>query len=436
MAQDDPFATPSADHTLILPTPGGRGSSPQPKLPESYDAQQELAATPSEMAFGNGLNPLLAAASPLLAVVSQLRVTLQHPNPQALRDELVRTITAFEQAARVAAVTPEKIIAARYVLCTLLDETASFTPWGGSGMWAKHSLLVVFHGEASGGEKFFLLLSKLAEQPKANRDILELMYVCLALGFQGRYGLIENSAGQLELLRERLAQILRQERGDYERDLSPRWQPTVTGRSRVLTIVPLWVAFAGCGLILLAAYMAFNHYINARSDPVFSYLEGLRIGTSLPTPPPQAAAEPRLARFLAPEIQQGLVSVRDEEGRSVVTLQGDGLFTPGSAKISPNFVPTLQRIAKAANGLAGHIQITGHTDNRPIRSTRFPSNWHLSLERARAVKSLLAKDITTSSRLSAEGRADAFPIASNETPVGRASNRRVEIIVTLSRAGT
>lgn len=380
------------------------------------------------VSLGVGLNPLLAAANSLLAVVPQLRVTLQHPDPQALRDELSRNIRTFEQAARAVGIASEKIIAARYLLCTLVDETAASTPWGGSGLWAKHSLLVMFHGESSGGEKFFQLLHKLAENPRANSDILEMMYVCLALGFQGRYRVMENGAGQLESLRERLAQVLRKDRGEYERDLSPRWQPVAAVGAKASSIMPLWVGLAACGVFLAAVYTGFSFLINAKSNPVYSHIAGLRISNALP---PAPAAHPRLVTFLAPEIRQGLLSVVDDEGRSVITLHGDGVFPAGSTTVSPSFMPTLMRIGEALDTVQGKVLITGHTDNQPIRSVRFPSNWHLSLERARAVMRLLAEKVAPG-RMQAEGRADAEPVAGNDTPEGRARNRRVEITVFVS----
>ena len=67
-------------------------------------------------------------------------------------------------------------MAARYVLCTMLDEAAADTPWGGAGVWGRHSLLAEFHNEAFGGEKVFQLMARLAEKPDANRDLLELIY--------------------------------------------------------------------------------------------------------------------------------------------------------------------------------------------------------------------------------------------------------------------
>ena len=85
------------------------------------------------------------------------------------------------------------------------------------------------------------------------------------------------------------------------------------------------------------------------------------------------------------------------------------------------------RIADGLNGVPGQILITGHTDNQPIRSVRYPSNWHLSQERATSVKTMLASNQVKPERMRAEGRADAEPVEDNSTPAGRAKNRRVEV---------
>ena len=350
---------------------------------------------------------------------------------------MAQSIKAFETRAKAAGVAPEKVIAARYALCTLLDETAASTPWGGSGIWAKHSLLVMFHNEAWGGEKFFQLLSKLAENPQANRDLLELMYICLTLGLEARYRVADNGKAQLEALRERLAHMLRQQQGEYERDLSAHWQPAPVKRSRVFSVLPLWVVFAVCGLVLLGIYLFFRQSLNNTSDPVFAQIQSIRVKTAAPPKAPVPAAAPRLATFLAKEVQEGLVTVQDDENRSLVTIRGDGLFAPGSATISEQYVPLVMRIADALNSVPGQVQITGHTDNQPIRSARFPSNWHLSQERARSVLQLLAQKVTPANRLAAEGRADAEPVAGNDiTPAGRSCNRRVEITLFVNNANS
>ncbi|HYE38466.1 MAG TPA: type VI secretion system protein TssL, long form, partial [Ramlibacter sp.] len=119
--------------------------------------------------------------------------------------------------------------------------------------------------------------------------------------------------------------------------------------------------------------------------------------------------------------------------RSIVTIRGDGLFDPGSATLAAEREPLMLRIADAVNSVQGRVLITGHTDNVPIRSARFPSNWHLSQDRAKSVAELLGRKITQPSRLLAEGRAESEPVAPNDSPANRARNRRVEITVFVSK---
>src|SRR5688500_12781075 len=186
MGQQDPFTQQGGDpdRTVSMPSPHGRAAAAAAAAAARSTAPQQ--ASEVAPAILSGLNPLVAAANPLLDLVPQLRATLQHPDPLALRDALARDIKLFESRARSAGVSPEVVVGARYALCTLLDEVAASTPWG-SGVWAKQSLLVIFHNETWGGEKFFVLLSRLAQNPGQNRALLELLYVCLALGFEGRY---------------------------------------------------------------------------------------------------------------------------------------------------------------------------------------------------------------------------------------------------------
>src|SRR5688500_2101047 len=180
MSQQDFTQSGDPDRTVVIPSPHGRAAV---AAAANRTVSSQPAGDPALLAHIAGLHPLVSAAHPLLDLIPQLRATLQHPDPLALRDALARDIKAFEARARAAGIAPETIIGARYALCTLLDEVAASTPWG-SGVWAKQSLLVLFHNETWGGEKFFVLLSRLAQNPAQNRDLLELLYICLALGFE------------------------------------------------------------------------------------------------------------------------------------------------------------------------------------------------------------------------------------------------------------
>jgi len=109
-----------------------------------------------------------------------------------------------------------------------------------------------------------------------------------------------------------------------------------------------------------------------------------------------------------------------------VTIRGDDLFRPGEAAVSAGKEPILSRIGDALAAVPGQVEVAAHTDNTPINTLRFPSNWELSRTRAESVVRLLANRVAPA-RLRAEGRGDGSPVAPNDTPSGRARNRRVEI---------
>src|SRR5215813_9726266 len=420
---DDPFAGLGLDRTVMMPTPGGR-VPPRSASPEQSDPAATSAVT-------SGLNPLVAAANPLLNIIPQLRASMEHPDPNALRERLAHGIRDFEVRARAAGTSPEKLIASRYALCTLIDETAANTPWGASGAWAQHGLLALFHNEVEGGEKFFQVLARLAENPQANLDVLELMYVCLQFGFEGRFRVVEGGARQLEAIRQRLLSIIRKQRGDYERDLSASWQGVGTSAQARLGWMPLWVVGAVTVLLLLGIYLGFKLSLSGASDTLAREIAALRVAAPVA---PKAAPVSRLAQFLAKEIADGLVAVDDRADRSIVTLIGDGMFKPGEATVSPQYQSILGRVAAELTRNPGKVDVIGHTDNVPIRTLRFSSNWELSKARAESVARLLATRVDPR-RLAAEGVGDTDPIAPNDTPKGQARNRRVEIVLHVPAEG-
>jgi type VI secretion system protein ImpK len=397
------------------------------RLPALAAAAPLPEASLAELQAFAGLNPLVACAGPLLAALPTIRASVTHPGPAGLRAKLLQQIQQFESAARARGVIPETALVARYVLATMVDETVAATPWGGTADWACNSLLVTLHKETWGGEKFFHLLNRLAEDPVRHIDLLELLYACLCLGFAGRYRFVDNGVEQLAALRERLAGIIRAVRGPYERELSPAWRGERAPIGKHNSFLMLWPTAAGVAVLLLSAYLWLVFSLNGVSDT----LAFGNVQVNKPTRVAQAVppTQPLLRRFLAQEIEEGLVEVIETAGESRVLLRGSDLFESGSAVIVSAFEPTLARIAAALNEVAGSVTVTGHTDDRPIRSARFPSNWRLSQERARSVLRRMAPMVAEPRRLSAEGRADQEPLVPNDSDAHRARNRRVEIIV-------
>ncbi len=447
MSQDndpppDPFAAFESDRTVIKPSAGrggARAAAPAPAAGAPMRAMPapEAPAIPELPAYAS-LNPLVQAAAPLLSAAPRLRATIRHPDPSALRAQLVESVKRFESVARAQGLPNEQVVAARYILCTLLDESASSTPWGGSGAWSAQSLLVHFHNESWGGEKVFQLLSRLIQDPAQHRNLLELVYAALSLGFEGRYKVLNDGRAQLDSIRERLGIKLRELAGPAERTLSPQWQGVADPAPRLADGIPLWVVAAALAFLLLAVFLLLRLTLNAQTDATFTALQTIDAAAAPAPPPPPAPAAavpppPRLAALLKADIDAGAVEVKDLSDRSIVTLRGDGVFDPGSADVSARSRPTFEHIAKALNDVPGPVVIAGHTDNQPIRSLRFPSNWHLSKDRANSVKALLAASVKPE-RLAAEGRADTEPVADNGSAEGRARNRRVEITLLAANA--
>ncbi len=397
-----------------------------------------------------GINPLLGAANVLLALVPQLRATTTHADPAGLHQHLLERVKEFEAKAYASGVKRQKIVSARYVLCTFIDEVIAATPWGASGVAAGLSLLQEFHDERWGGEKAFKLLARLGEEVDANIEIIELFYICIALGFEGRYRGVANGRAQLDAIAARLAEVLRpanrqlasqaasqgarQSAGPRSRTLSLRWTGVAKRGNRVLSVLPLWVVFAFGGAIVLATVLFLNGRLDSQSRSAFRQIHAVPAALrSEPSGTSTVAARPRLAPLLRADAADGAIEVRDEPMRSVVTLPADTLFSSGSAQVETRRLEQLKRIAQALADAPGQVVVIGHTDSTPISSLQFPSSWHLTRDRARAVMAVLGQRGARAERMRAEGRADAEPIAANDTPVARARNRRIEIELLLPR---
>lgn len=212
---DDPFKP--SDATILRPRPGAgrRGASDATvhHRPAPASAPQaEAVPEPSREVVGTGLSPLVQAASPLLLLASQLRGTLSVPDLSGLRRHALDEIRRFEARVQAANVPGETCTAARYVLCAGLDEAVLSTPWGAQSDWSQQPLLVALHREAWGGEKFFEMLDRVTKNPSRHVDLLELQYLCMALGFAGRYQVLPRGDTQLAEIKRELYRVIRTQR--------------------------------------------------------------------------------------------------------------------------------------------------------------------------------------------------------------------------------
>ena len=411
-----------ADATVVLPTPGRKRTSAFGPAIERHAAAADLAAL-------GGLNPVVEAANPILAAVPQIRHALRHPDPAGLRARISEQLDGFERSAAAAQIPDAQVRVAVFALCALLDDSAAATPWGRD--WAALGLLTDAH-DGNGPERFFSMLDEMAAEPARNAELLEFFYVCLALGFEGRYRSGEGGRQALTQARTRLYELIEQRQGKMPTELSARWRGAELREKRVPGALAVASVASACAVILAGLYFAYSVSLGAKSDPVARQLAQLKpVALAAAPRPAQRAAGAALqpASALLAKSLAGEAEVSDAAQGTLIVLKGDYLFAPGSARHDARVQPVLQRVAQALDKVSGTIVVTGHTDDQPIRTARFPSNWELSAERARAVVALMASEMRDSARLRAEGLADSEPLVPNDSAANRARNRRVEIML-------
>lgn len=428
---NDPFAFDEDDDRTVL-RPGSGSSSPT-EPPKPVRQLKDLPAL-------GGINPLERAASPLLALFISMRESLTHPNPEQLRNRIIGELNAFRKAAQSVLGDPRQVTQASYVLCTVLDEAAMNTPWGHQSNWAQHNLLSTFHDEVIGGERFFTLLKRLGKEPEENIDVLELMYVCLSLGYEGNYRIAANGQNTLVKVRVWLYEIIASVRGPKARALSTQWQGSDVKESKLPRLTVLWVFGAAMLALSSLVYLGYRFSLGADTEQAISGFYGiqadpLQVRSIAPPAAPVVSLTDdspiiSLETLLQSQIDQGQILVNDSFNEGRIRILSDKVFASGGSTLNPDLQPLVNQIANALEQFQGAaVVVEGHSDNIPIRSGRFASNLALSQARAESVAAQMAASMSEPERVSAQGKGSLEPIADNASASGRARNRRVEVSV-------
>ncbi|MFK7837096.1 MAG: type IVB secretion system protein IcmH/DotU [Sulfitobacter sp.] len=464
MSDNDPFAEPDdTDKTVIRPNPGGRrNAAAQPAAAPAPPAEPMAAPAVDTMGIPaaatapqaakkdgpqevemvlTGMNQLTASAAPLFSLISRIRNRAQHMDPDKLRSSVVAEVRAFENRALQAGVPAQTVKIARYALCATLDDVVLNTPWGGQSSWGLQSMVGTFHRETVGGDRFYDLLARLEKEPGTNLDVLEFIYMCLSLGFEGRLRIEQGGPDKHLQIRQGLARIIRGQRGDVERDLSPHWEGEDKPFKALSAWRLVWIALGATAALLALQFTSLSYLLSNQTERLIGQLSVIDSGPIAelqrrapppPPAPPAPAEEVRLQKvvtFLQPEIDEGIVNVFQKGNTLVIRIAGSNMFGSGSDTLTDKFRTPIERVANALNDEPGPVIVTGHSDNIPIKSSRFPSNMHLSLARAKSVMAKMADTLKDPGRLTAEGRAENEPIADNGTREGRAKNRRIEVLL-------
>jgi type VI secretion system protein ImpK len=225
-----------------------RGPSPRPR-----EAVSTARAATAPDAPRNPDDVLVAAATPLLVVVAHLRNSVQQADVAALRKEMADQLRAFEERAARFGGRIGDVSAARYALCSFVDEAVMTTPWGSASAWSANSLLLEFHQETWGGEKVFAMVDRVRAEPQKYLALLKLLDTCLLLGFEGKYRVVDRGRERLAELRVDLGRLMRQHARQAPQELSSPWRG-VSATRRLRNYVPLWVVFALAGALAVSSY--------------------------------------------------------------------------------------------------------------------------------------------------------------------------------------
>ncbi|MQX35937.1 type VI secretion system protein TssL, long form [Roseospira navarrensis] len=387
-------------------------------------------------------NPVVAAAAPLLSLIARLRLGGTHRDPDALRDRVLDEFAGFNRRLKKTDLPEDQHRTASYALAATMDDVVLNTPWGSGSIWSREGMTVCLHNEAYGGERFYNLLKRITENPGRNGRVLELFYLCLSLGFEGKMRVLDRGRSEHRRTRDGLYRLLADIRGEVPEELSPHWKGEDAGYRPISSLIPVWVIASATAALLVLMFIGFAWWLNADSDELYASYAGLPPRGAIvieyeapPPPPPPPPPEDvvtqgeRVSGFLEPEIDEGLVTVLDDPQAITVRLRARGMFESGSDTVSDRFTAVIQRVGEALNDEQGTVVIQGHTDSIPIRTVRFPSNFDLSLARAEAVRAKIEPYLDDPSRLTVEGKAATEPIADNATAAGREANRRTDIIL-------
>ena len=463
-----PSAAPGAPRAPYSPTPASASPSsaysPQAAgyaAPPTTPAQEEWVSTPTaplsqsvapaagaplrvdELVAPNA-NPIMRSAGPLLQLLGRLRVALMRASFAHLMEQVADAVKFFETDIRSAGISEDQANTAKYVLCATADDIVQHIPTEERHVWTQYSMLSRFFGERVGGVRFFEILDRLKVDPLVNYPVLELQHACLALGFQGMHRSSPNGVGSLQVIQRNLYETLRRVRPKSDADLSPHWRGQQLANRRQRVRIPVWMVAAVVATLLMAGYFTLRTLLSARAEDAAAVALALhpadpielkrRVIAPPPPPPPPPPPEritqlQRIRSALAVE-KTACAMTADQTGSFIIIRVCDLiLFEAGEATVLDAFKPVAARVAATLDKEPKHIRIVGHTDNSPIRTVRFPSNFELSLARAKAVAAVLRPSLTDPGRIDIEGKGPDAPIAGNTTPEGRARNRRVEIFI-------
>ncbi len=231
-----------------------------------------------------GLNPIVDAAGYLLSVIGKLKAIKSYRQPAKLQKELMHELTTFQESIKHHGYNTEYVLVCHYVLCATIDDMITHTPWGSLGQWERYSLLTAFKQDTQHHDKFFTIMERIVKEPAHYIDLMELMYVCLSLGYKGQYRATEHSQYQLEQITHQLYKHIRAYRGHFSKALSPA--PLKISKAalkrRQKSKVSLAFIFFITGCIIMTIFVGLSYLMDVLSNEAYKNISQFENPVSRP----------------------------------------------------------------------------------------------------------------------------------------------------------
>jgi type VI secretion system protein ImpK len=448
-------------------------------------------AAPDRRPTGSGplspASPLLAAAQPMVLLLGRLALLDRPPPLTELRQRVVAGLRRFQSQALAAGLPADTMRTGHAILCAALDDAVTGAPWGRDSAWAAQPLFKTFHTPVGTAGAFPELLDRLLASADRHGEELELATLCLAQRRE-EGGAAAQAAGAAP--RHQPLSELRRLAGQgakcaAEPPLSP---PAVQTHRRPPSRIPPWslplwmlASVTAAGLALL--YVGLRLALGDLADQVYrqsvallpeappALVHPVPALAAVPLPGPAAAASPaatepgaeadprllpaeeaplprqpppsalpdsprlkRLEAALREELKSGVLELLTTSEGDTIRINAPALFATNSDTLAKPLRPLIRRIASVLDKESGPVLVVGHTDDRAVRTVRFPSNLALSEARARAVARVLTAHLSRPDRIDIEGRADTQPLVAESGTEARMRNRRLEILLPTRRS--
>jgi type VI secretion system protein ImpK len=361
-------------------------------------------------------NPLRDLFSDLIAYVIFFIRTCQAstPNLEEIREKILTLVKSQEERVKSSGVSSATFHEARFAVLSWVDETILNSNWPYRTQW--QHLMLTYYGTLNAGEEFF---RKLEALPSGANDVREIFYICISLGFEGKYAFGDGHR-ELKELKQRIYKQWCAVHGDirqnYARLFPEAYQKPIAAPQAKTKSNRLWYIAAACVPVLL--FLCYSYFLWQKSNSVMAMLN-----TKVVKP-----IAPEWSSSLVEELRKKGLRAVDEPELVRVTLESL-LFGPGRADLNPQALERINDIVATVKRYAPEksIVVEGHASRESMGDeTR---NVRLSEQRARTVADVFLRFGFQGSQLSSMGFGSEKPVALNDTEQGRMQNRRVEIII-------